>query len=288
MAIQDSAKPAKLHITAFLDSSFTRPLRPLPNRMSLAYDPESLSIQQDNKFEDRQGASTSATRASFYASSSRLLTVTFSFVGIDFGPYGPSNSQPRRQDFVRQDASPTPRRANRPGAKDKPRPDFELPQRSSKASSPIKPQDVREQLELFQRLCQRINGASHQPAFLRLNWGSGGLRSTFEARLKSHDIHYGLFDRGGKALLADLTATFVEAVHPTKRRARQRLSSPDLSHRHLVLAGESLPMLCLRYYGTTDPYLQVAAFNQLDDIRALTPGEELLFPPLDPSGGQGG
>ena len=243
MAILDSVKPAKLLITAFLDSSFTRPLRPLPHRMLLAYSPESLNIKQDNTFETKQGASTSAAKTSFYASSSRLLTVTFSFVGIDFGPYGLSASQARRQ-------------------------------------------DVREQLELFQRLCQRINGASHEPAFLRLNWGKSGLRSTFEARLKSYDISYGLFDRGGKALLADLTATFVEAVHPTKRRARQRLSSPDLSHRHLVVAGETLPMLCLRYYGTTEPYLQVAAFNALDDIRALTPGQQLLFPPLESPGGQ--
>lgn len=241
----DTVKPAKLHITAFLDSRFTRPLRPLPNKMSVAYDPESLTIQQDNRFEDKQGASTSATQASFYASSSRQLTVTFSFVGIDFGPYGQRSARQKRQ-------------------------------------------DVREELELFERLCQRINGHSHQPAFLRLTWGRGGLRSTFEARLKSHEIKYGLFDRGGKVLLADIMATFVEAVHPTKRRARQRLSSPDLSHRHLVLAGETLPMLCLRYYGTTDPYLQVAAFNQLDDIRALTPGHELLFPPLDSSGGQDG
>ncbi|MEB3319128.1 MAG: hypothetical protein VKO39_13445 [Cyanobacteriota bacterium] len=238
MTLLDTVKPAKLHITAFLDSAFTRPLRPFPNRMSAAYNPESLSIKQDNTFENRQGASTSAAKASFYASSSRLLTVTFAFVGIDFGPYGLNASQLRQL-------------------------------------------DVREQLDLFQRLCQRINGASHQPSFLRLNWGKGGLRSTFEARLKSYEISYGLFDRGGKALLADLTATFVEAVHPTKRRARQRLSSPDLSHRHLVLAGETLPMLCQRYYGTPDPYLQVAAFNQLDDLRDLTPGQELLFPPLE-------
>ncbi len=142
------------------------------------------------------------------------------------------------------------------------------------------PLDVPKQIDLFERLCQRINGASHEPSYLRLNWASDGLRSSFEARLKNHEINHSLFDRKGKALIAEITATFVEAVHPTKQKARQRLSSPDLSHRHLVLAGDTLPMLCLRYYGSTDPYLQIAAFNQLDDLRNLTPGEELLFPPL--------
>jgi hypothetical protein len=146
-------------------------------------------------------------------------------------------------------------------------------------------QDVQKQLDLFERLCQEINGSSHEPAYVRLNWGQGGrLKSSFDARLSSHEISYGLFDRGGKILVADLTAEFTEFVSSEKDKASLRLSSPDLSHRHLVLAGETLPMLCLRYYGTSAPYLQVAAFNELDDIRALTPGQQLLFPPLNRTG----
>ena len=245
MPIPATAKSSRLRLNAFLDSGFTRPLQPMPNGMWLVYNPDTLSIKQENKFEGEQGASTSAPTADFYASSPRLMTVTFSFVGIDFGSYGlnPFQLQKRRE-------------------------------------------DVRKQLDLFQRLCQRINGASHEPSFLRLNWNRGGFRSTFEARLKSYDENLVLMDRGDRELVADITATFVEAVHPAKQRARERLSSPDLSHRHLVLAGETLPMLCRRYYGTTDPYLQVAAFNQLDDIRELTPGQQLLFPPLESSGEQ--
>jgi hypothetical protein len=237
----DIPKPAQLHIAAFLDDAFRRPVQPAPHKLTVVYNPQSLTIKQDNTFETRQGASTSGAKARFYASNSRQLTVTLSLIGVDFGAYA--------------------------------------------LDAPLaKPMDVAQQLDLFQRLCQTINSASHEPSFLRLNWSKGGLRSTFEARLKSYDVSYELVDRGGKVLLADLTATFVEAVNPTKQRARQRLSSPDLSHRHLVLAGETLPMLCLRYYGSTAPYLQVAAFNQLDGVRVLTPGQELLFPPLAPPG----
>ncbi|MFN9071130.1 MAG: hypothetical protein ACK54Z_12580 [Cyanobacteriota bacterium] len=146
-------------------------------------------------------------------------------------------------------------------------------------------QDVQKELDLFERLCKTINGASHEPAYVRLNWGQGGrLNSSFDARLSNYDVSYGLFARGGKVLVADLTAEFTQYVPAEKDSARLRLSSPDLSHRHLVLAGETLPMLCLRYYGSTAPYLQVAAFNQLDDIRTLTPGEQLLFPPLNSAG----
>jgi hypothetical protein len=234
----DVVKPARLRISAFLDSALTRPLQPAPSAMTVAFDPQSLSIKQENEFESSQGLSTAGASSNFYASKARHLVVKMSFVGIDFGRYGAANLlRPERE-------------------------------------------NVADQLVLFERLCQRINGSSHEPAFLRLNWDRGGVRSTFEARLKSWDIGYELFDYHGNPLLASITASFVEAVNAKKRRARSRLSSPDLSHRHLVLAGETLPMLCERYYGRSDAYLQIAAYNQLDDLRGLSPGQELLFPPL--------
>lgn len=242
MPLWDTIKPATLRISAFLDAKFTTPLQPLPSEMVAAFDPQSLTIGQENNLEKDQCASSNGSKSTYHSSGPRVLSVKLTFVGVEFGPYGLD---------VFSAAGP----------------------------------DVQQQLDLFERLCQTINGASHEPAYLRLNWGQGGrLNSSFEGRLSSHDISYGLFDRGGTILVADLTAKFQEAVHPEKQKALQRLSSPDLSHRHLVLAGETLPMLCRRYYGTTAPYLQVAAFNQLDDIRTLTPGEQLLFPPLNSAG----
>jgi hypothetical protein len=242
MPLWDTIKPATMRISAFLDGDFTTPVQPLPNQMVTAFDPTSLKIEQKTVLSTEQGACTSGAQTTFHSSKSTELSVKFTFVGVDFGPYG-------LDIFSHQQ------------------------------------QDVQRELDLFERLCQTINGSTHEPAYVRLNWGQGGrLNSNFDARLSSHDVSYGLFDRGGKILVADLTAKFTQFVAPEKDNARLRLSSPDLSHRHLVLAGESLPMLCLRYYGTTAPYLQVAAFNQLDDIRTLTPGQQLLFPPLNRAG----
>ena len=48
----------------------------------------------------------------------------------------------------------------------------------------------------------------------------------------------------------------------------------------MVLAGDTLPLLCQQIYGSATHYLQVAAFNGLDDFRVLEPGRELLFPPF--------
>lgn len=141
-------------------------------------------------------------------------------------------------------------------------------------------QNVDKQVALFKRLCEAVNGDSHEPSYLRLSWVQAGLDSTFDCRLQGFDLNFTSIAHDGTALLAELEATFLQSVDPKKQQARARLSSPDLTHRHLVLAGETLPMLCLRYYGSTDPFLQVAAFNQLDDFIVLEPGSQLYFPPL--------
>ena len=149
----------------------------------------------------------------------------------------------------------------------------------------FKQPDVIKDITLFRRLCQQIYGEKHEPPFLRLSWNEAGINSTFEARLLKSTISYKTVDMDGTPLLAEIDATFIEAVNPIKQQARLGLRSPDLSRRHLVLAGETLPMLCIEYYGSSAAYLQVAAFNQLDNFRSLTPGSQLLFPPLNSAGG---
>ena len=47
-----------------------------------------------------------------------------------------------------------------------------------------------------------------------------------------------------------------------------------------VQAGDTLPLLCHRIYGSSLFYRQVAAVNGLTDLRALAVGSRLLFPPL--------
>jgi len=41
----------------------------------------------------------------------------------------------------------------------------------------------------------------------------------------------------------------------------------------------------LKYYGSTDAYLQIAQINNLDSFSWLTPGIELFFPPMATPGG---
>jgi hypothetical protein len=140
---------------------------------------------------------------------------------------------------------------------------------------------VAERVRDFLQACYKVNSATHQAAFLTLRWGQGVLGSTgFDCRLKSADVHYTAFNRDGSPLHAEIDAVFIEDLAPGKQMAQDRLSSPDLTHRRVVLAGDTLPLLCQQIYGSATHYLQVAAFNGLDDFRVLEPGRELLFPPF--------
>lgn len=148
-----------------------------------------------------------------------------------------------------------------------------------------KSRTVAQRVKSFLKLCQELNSESHEPSYLRLLWNEGVLGPNFDCRLKTVDVKYTGFDRDGSPLHAELTAQFIEDLAPSKKAAKDNFKSPDLTHRRLVRAGDTLPLLCRAIYGSADHYLQVAAANGLDDFRVLTPGQELFFPPYAKSGG---
>lgn len=148
-------------------------------------------------------------------------------------------------------------------------------------------------IDSFVATCYRLVGDIHQPLFLKLKWGKalggfaaltgfGGLSEpSFNCRLQSVDIRYQAFDRDGSPLHAVLSAAFIEQLDPAKQAAAENRSSPDLTHRRVIAAGDTLPLLCREIYGSSSYYLRVAQVNALDDFRNLTVGQELIFPPFD-------
>jgi hypothetical protein len=255
MAPLDFSKPFLFTITAFLDSKRLRPVKPAPHRMKARYDLSSIKTFEKNEYGLEQGISTESAKTTFYATKSKLLSVKLILNDIDLGSYGLADLRTKTSKLLGSASA-------------------------AALSKGANASTITSQVELFERLCQSINGDSHEPSYLRLDWSRAGLRSSFEGRLEEFEVSYTLIAHDGTPLLAEIDATFIESVEPKKQLARIRLSSPDLSHRHLVVAGETLPMLCRQYYNSTTPYLQVATFNGLDDFVFLEPGSELLFPPL--------
>lgn len=138
---------------------------------------------------------------------------------------------------------------------------------------------VADQIDEFMRLCYNMEGESHEPRFLKIQWGEGILKD-YDCRLQSVDIEYTLFEKSGAPLHAVLKANFIDDGDPAKRVLKERKSSPDLSHSRVVKSGDTLPLLAKEIYGSSHYYLRVAQVNNIDDFRNLTPGQRIIFPPL--------
>lgn len=139
---------------------------------------------------------------------------------------------------------------------------------------------VPEQIKQFMDLCFYMDGNIHEPKFLKIQWGEGVLKD-FDCRLQSVDITYSLFDKNGSSLRATLKTKFIQDVSAKKRPILEGKNSPDLSHTRIVKSGDTLPLLSKEIYGSSQYYLQIARSNKINDFRNLTPGQELLFPPLE-------
>jgi nucleoid-associated protein YgaU len=142
-------------------------------------------------------------------------------------------------------------------------------------------QSVSEQVTRFLDLCWNMDGELHEPRFLRIQWGDGPIQN-FNCRLQSVDITYSSFARSGAPLRAKLSTVFVEDLDAARRVRLQDMRSPDLSRTRIVKSGDTLPLLCKEIYGSSRHYLRVARWNQMNDFRNLTPGQEIRFPPLEP------
>jgi hypothetical protein len=142
---------------------------------------------------------------------------------------------------------------------------------------------VAEQIKSFLTLCFHMDGGTHEPKFLKIQWGEGVLKD-FDCRLQSVDIEYSLFDKSGAPLHAVLKTYFIEDIDPAKRVRQEGKNSPDLSHSRIVKSGDTLPLLAKEIYGSSRYYLRLAQVNHIDDFRNLQPGQEIIFPPLAKQG----
>jgi hypothetical protein len=202
------------------------------------FNPSSISMHHENKFQKLQGINTSGRRAMYSHGQSEQLNLDLILDGTGVTDYGVST----RFGFH--------------------------------------PKTVSEQVDQFLKLCFYMDGDIHEPKFLKIQWGDGVLKD-FDCRLEAVDIEYTSFDKNGSPLRATLKAVFIEDLEPSKRLKIEGKNSPDLSHTRIVKSGDTLPMLAKEIYGSSQYYLKVAQVNKLDNFRNLTPGQTLIFPPLE-------
>ena len=140
-----------------------------------------------------------------------------------------------------------------------------------------KQKSVSDQIKVFMTACAYMDGKIHEPRYLKVKWGV----INFECRLKSVEVKYTQFDEQGNPVRAELDTVFVQDIPSTKRVRLENKKSPDITHTRIVQQGDTISGLCKMIYDDASQYLMVAQVNKLNHFRQLTPGQELIFPPLD-------
>jgi len=139
--------------------------------------------------------------------------------------------------------------------------------------------DLPKEMAKLQDLVYDFHGDIHRPYFVIIRWGIG---ETFKGVLKTFNTDYTLFDPDGIPLRAKVSMRFDSYLDPKAVAKEEEKSSPDLTHKIGVVAGDNLPILSQRVYDTPDYYVQLAEFNGLNKFRQLQAGSQLIFPPVVP------
>jgi hypothetical protein len=137
---------------------------------------------------------------------------------------------------------------------------------------------ITDDITKFRQVLIDYKGDSHEPRHFKLVWGEN---SIFKGRVTEVDITYKMFKNDGTPIRAIAKVNFKSSIEEEKRAAKENKSSPDLTHIRKVKLGDTLPLLCFSIYGDPSYYSQVAKVNGLINFRQLTPGMNLVFPPID-------
>ncbi|MCG8700599.1 MAG: hypothetical protein MI922_21270 [Bacteroidales bacterium] len=138
------------------------------------------------------------------------------------------------------------------------------------------PPSVKDQITSLKELVSEYDGSKHSPNVVQIVWGTFLLYGCLEDMKENIT----LLKASGEPLRATIKLSFTEYKTPQEASKEANMSSPDLTHVVEVVAGDTLLMLCNRFYKDSSYYLQVARYNGLTTFRNLTPGMKLKFPPL--------
>ena len=148
---------------------------------------------------------------------------------------------------------------------------------------------VADKVTKFQKLVG-VDGNLHAPPVVRLMWGDGFPGSALgddASPAKRMDVvvtslarRYTLFGPGGRPLRATVTLQLKQYWTLTDQLKTINFRSADHTRAHVVREGETLPLIAWDAYADPAKWRVIAAYNALDDVRDLAPGQLLQLPPV--------
>ncbi len=136
--------------------------------------------------------------------------------------------------------------------------------------------DVYEAVNTFKKFLLDLEEETHEPRHFKIVWG----KMLFKGRVTRVNIDYKLFKPDGTPIRAKAEVSFVGSFDDVLRQAAANLQSPDLTHQHVLAAGETLAGICAKMYGDSRYVTAIARLNGLSSFRGLAVGQTLFFPPL--------
>ena len=215
------------------------------NTFEVMFNPESYSLSYQNVYEKRQGINTSSKPAKYSLSKPQELSLTLILDDTGVVASGPL-----------QTALP-------------------IASKVLKIKRGFEP-NVYKKVEKFLELTNYMDGDTHEPKFLTVQWGE----LLFPCRLESVDVRYTLFNRSGNPLRAELDVVFVGDIADDVRTKLEKKNSPDLTHVRTVGSSDTLPLMASAIYQTPAYYIQLARANKLNNFRRLKTGSSIRFPPV--------
>jgi hypothetical protein len=137
--------------------------------------------------------------------------------------------------------------------------------------------DIYTEMDQFKKFLLNVESETHEPRHFMIVWG----KMLFKGRITGLQIQFKLFKPDGTPIRAMATVSFKGSFDDVLRLAMANLLSPDLTHKRIVKAGDTLPNLCEEVYDSTRYVTSIARVNNLDSFRNLSVGTELYFPPLE-------
>jgi nucleoid-associated protein YgaU len=135
-----------------------------------------------------------------------------------------------------------------------------------------------------------IRSALHSPPLVRVAWGADfpgtslGQTETpdgsFTAVVLSVARRFTLFDPEGRPLRAVVTLSLKHYASLATQVEAINYQSADHTRQHVVMEGETLPLIAHDAYADAARWRIIADHNGLDNVRDLVPGTVLELPPL--------
>ncbi|WP_020570406.1 CIS tube protein [Neolewinella persica] len=136
--------------------------------------------------------------------------------------------------------------------------------------------DVIAETELFKKFLLSVEPETHDMRHFTIIWGA----MIFKGRVTALNYNFKLFSNDGRPIRAVAEVSFKGSFSDKIGELINHLLSPDLTHRRVVRAGDTLANLCQEVYGNLVHLQAVARHNELNSYRSLPVGRTLSFPPI--------